>query len=308
MALSDTVRGAALMAGSMAAFSTNDAFMKALSGDLPLAQAIFLRSVGASLVLYALARALGQLRLRVPRQDLGLLALRSVAEIGAAFFFLTAVFNMPLANATAILQALPLAVTLAGALVLGEPVGWRRLTAILVGFLGVLIIVRPGLDGFSIYSLHVLGCIACVTLRDLASRRMSGALPPLTVALVSALTVMAAFALASAFVDWRPVGVAEAAKLSGATICILLAYILSFAAMRVGDIGAVAPFRYAGLLVAMALGVLVFGERLDAATLIGAAIVVGSGLYTLERERRLARRARVESLRQASVDSRGDSL
>ena len=290
MALSDNLRGAALMAGSMAAFSTNDAFMKALSGELPLPQAIFLRSVGAVALLVLLARGFGQLRLRVPREDRGLLLLRSLAEIGAAFFFLTAVFNMPLANATAILQALPLAVTLAAAVVFGEPVGWRRLTAIVVGFAGVLIIVRPGLDGFSIYSLHVLGCIACVTVRDLASRRMTGAVPPLAVALYAAITVMLAFAAVSAFVPWQPVGAVELAKLSGATVCILLAYILSFAAMRVGDIATSAPFRYAGLLVAILLGLLVFGETLDAATVAGTVIVVGSGLYTLERERRLARR------------------
>jgi len=313
MALSDDLRGAALMTGSMAAFTLNDAFMKGLSDHLPLAQAIFLRGAAATLALAVLAAAMGQVRLRLPRGDLGLLALRTGAEIAAAGFFLTALFNMPIANATAILQVLPLAVTLAGALVFAEPLGWRRLSAILAGFGGVLLIVRPGTDGFTIYALHALAAVAMVTVRDLAARRMTGALPSLTVALVAAAGVTVVFGAVAALQPWQPVSPRAAGLLGGATLFIVAAYILSVSAMRVGALATVAPFRYSGLVVALIVGVTVFGERPDALTLAGAAVIAAAGLYTLARERRLARAAGSAAAAgtrpcQGSVDTQRDSL
>ena len=308
MPLADNTKGALLMMGSMTAFTVNDAFMKGLSAYLPLAQAIFLRGVVTTVLLVALGLALGQLRLRIGRGDAGLLAIRTLAEIGAVFCFLTAVFNMPLANATAILQMLPLAVTLAGALVLGERVGWRRLTAIAVGFLGVLLIVRPGTEGFTVYSLYVLGAVASVTIRDIAVRRMTADLPSLTVAVVAAAGVMVTSGIVSAFQPWQPVGTQAVALLAGAALCILLAYVLSVATMRVGDISAVAPFRYTGLLVALTLGFVVFGEWPGALTLAGAALVVGSGVFTLLRERRIAHAGSRPTHAPARVDTPRDSL
>lgn len=307
----DNLRGAALMAGSMTAFTLNDAFMKGLSGDLPLAQAIFLRGLGASVLLLVLALAMGQLRFRLPRSDLGLLALRTATEVGAVYFFLTALFNMPLANATAILQALPLAVTLAGAVFLNEPLGWRRLVAILIGFLGVLLIVRPGMEGFTVYSLYVVVAVILVTARDLAVRRMSGALPSLTVALVTSLAVTLWFGIVAAAQPWVPVAPGATALLGGAMVCILAAYIFSVAAMRVGDLAVVAPFRYVAIVVALVVGYLAFGDWPDTVTLAGAALVVGSGLFTLWREQKRARSmARDRAGRpqaQASVDTPHDS-
>ena len=308
MALSDNARGALLMIGSMTGFTVNDTFMKSLSGELPLAQAIFLRGCATTVLLFALAATLGQLRLRLPRQDAGLLALRTAAEIGAVYFFLTALFNMPIANATAILQALPLAVTLAGALVFGERIGWRRMTAILAGFAGVLLIVRPGTEGFTIYSLYVLGAVACVTVRDLAVRRMSGALPSLTVAFVAAAGVTLTFAFVAALQPWQPVSSGAALRLGAAAVSILLAYILSVATMRVGEIAVVAPFRYTGLVVALILGWLVFDEWPAALTLAGAALIVASGVFTLWREQTLARAARHRARGKRSVDTPPDSL
>jgi S-adenosylmethionine uptake transporter len=153
-----------------------------------------------------------------------------------------------------------------------------------------MLIVRPGGEGFTIYSIYVLAAVALVTIRDLASRRMTGALPSLTVATYAAAAVAVVFGLVSVLQPWRPVTLPVAGLLGGATLCILVAYVLSVSAMRVGALATVAPFRYTSLIVAMLVGMVVFGERPDALTLIGAAVVTGSGLYTLERERRLARR------------------
>jgi len=124
-----------------------------------------------------------------------------VGEIGAAYFFLTALFNMPIANVTAILQALPLTITLAAALFFGDPIGWRRMSAILVGFVGVMLIVRPGAADFTIYSLYVLAAVGFVTLRDLATRRLSKETPSMLVTFITSTSIMVFFGVASLTID-----------------------------------------------------------------------------------------------------------
>lgn len=287
MQISDNMRGAALMTGSMVAFTVNDAFMKSLSGDIPLFQAVFLRGIGTVGFLLVLAYVMGQLRFNHSRKDWLLIGLRSLSEIAGTVFFLTALFHMPIANVTAVLQALPLTVSLAAAVFLGEALGWRRLLAILVGFVGVFLIVRPGGDGFSIYSIYALGAVVCVTVRDLAARRMSRRVPSIMVALMAAVMVTSAGALVTMTQAWVPVAQGTAMQLGGAMLFIVFGYVFSVAAMRVGDIGFVAPFRYSGLIAALILGWLVFGDWPMSMTLTGAGIVVATGLFTLYRERQL---------------------
>ncbi|WP_081532263.1 DMT family transporter [Rhodovulum sp. P5] len=291
MMLSDNMRGALLMMGGMAAFTFNDACMKALSGEVPFFQALFLRGVGTIIFLFALALMLGGLRWRFPLRDWGLTVVRTLAEIGAAYFFITALFHAKLANVTAIIQAIPLSVTLAGALFLGERVGWRRWTAILIGFSGVLLIVRPGTEGFTIYSVYALIAVAFVTLRDLVTRRLSTAVPSMTVALVAAIGVTLFAGIGAAGGTWVAMSGASVLKLAGATGFIIGGYLFSVMAMRVGEVAVVAPFRYTALIWALGLGALVFGEWPSGLTLVGAAIVVGTGVYTFYRERRLGQQA-----------------
>ncbi|SFQ19321.1 DMT family transporter [Tranquillimonas alkanivorans] len=285
-ALTPNLRGALLMMGSMTGFTLNDVCMKALSDELPLFQALFLRGLGTTLCLALLMRWQGRgLRLDLSPRDRGLIVLRSVAEVVAAFFFLTALFNMPIANATAILQAMPLSVTLAGALFLGEAFGWRRMAAILIGFCGVLLIVRPGAEGFNVYSLYALAAVAAVTVRDLAARRMSAHVPSLVVALAASALVTASFGIGSAFVEWGTLTAKNGAQLLGAMGFVFFGYIFSVAAMRSGEIGFVAPFRYTGLIVALVAGLAIFGEWPSTLTLLGSAIVVATGVFTLYRDR-----------------------
>ncbi|MEM9437906.1 MAG: DMT family transporter [Pseudomonadota bacterium] len=277
-------RGAALMVGSMTAFTVNDAFMKALGTEWPLFQSIFVRGVFAALIMACLAVALGHFRLRLARRDWVMVLTRTACEALAAGLFITAIFNMPLAEATAILQTLPLTVTLAGAIFLGEKVGWRRWLAILVGFLGVLLIVQPGGNSFSVYSLYAIAAVVVITGRDIASREMSSEVPSLMAAFVGALGVMIFGALGSTTETWAPLTAMSAFALGGAVLAILSAYYFSVAAMRSGDIGFVAPYRYSALLVALVIGFLFFGEIPSAMTLCGAALIMATGLYTLFRE------------------------
>lgn len=287
-AMSDNTKGALLMMCSMAAFTFNDTLVKSLGTDVPLFQMLFLRGLLASALIWGLAKSLGKLRWSLSRQDWVLVIVRTVAEIGAAYFFITALYHMPLANVTAILQILPLTVTLGGALFFGEAVGWRRASAIAAGFVGMLLIVRPGPDGFDQYAIYAMVAVAFVTLRDLSTRKMSANVPSLTVTLVASLGVMVFAGVASLGGDWVTLDGRQWMLLSGAALFILGGYLFSVLVMRVGEVSFIAPFRYSGLLWALILGFVVFGDWPDPITLTGAVIVVGAGVFTLLRGRKLS--------------------
>ena len=220
------------MTGGMCAFTVNDAFMKSLSGDIPLFQAVLLRGIVAIICLTIMCRVMDQLHFNLPRRDWGLILLRTLGEVGGTYFFLTALFHMPIANVSAILQALPLAVSLAATLFLGEALGWRRFAAIAIGFVGVVLIIQPGGADFSSYSIYALIAVACITLRDLAVRRMSVQVPVVFVALIAAIGVTALGAIGSLFITWQPMSATSAMQIGGATICLIFGYIFSVSAMR----------------------------------------------------------------------------
>ncbi|WP_071673923.1 DMT family transporter [Nioella nitratireducens] len=285
MTLSPNLKGAALMMGSMAAFTFNDTCIKLVSADLPLFQIVFLRGVLTTVAIGLLAWAFGLRSLRLPRGDIWKVAGRTAAEIGSMCAFLYALKNMPLANVTAILAALPLMVTLAGALFLGEPVGWRRFAAISVGFVGVMLIVKPGAEGFNAYSLLALLAVLQVTARDLFTRSMSDGVPSMALAVITAASVGLFGGVAMLWQGWTQVTPHSAGLVAGASAFIVGGYLFSIMVMRVGEIGFVAPFRYTGLLWALVLGWFIFGDWPLPTTLIGAAIVVSTGIFTLYRER-----------------------
>lgn len=291
--ISDNMRGAFLMMVSMAAFTLNDACMKSLSDEMPLFQALFLRGVAVIVLLLVLARAMGALRFDISRRDWGYIALRTVGETGAAYFVTTALFNAPIANITAIMQSLPLTVTLASALFLGEVVGWRRLSAILVGFLGVLLIAQPGTEGFNFYTVYALIAVVFVTLRDIATRQLSAEVPSLVVALCAAVGVTVFAAIMSFSEPWAAISAKAGMQVGGAVVFVIGGYLFSVMTMRVGEIGFIAPFRYTSLVVALILGFVVFGEWPQTLTLLGALIVVATGIFTFYGERRHARRGPV---------------
>lgn len=284
-ALSDNMRAAILMMLSMSAFTVNDALMKGASDEVPFYQAIALRGMMITAVLVVVALVWGNFTLRAARRDWGLVLLRTAAEAIGTVLFLTALFKMPIANLSAILQALPLTVTLAAALFLRESVGWRRLTAILVGFVGVIMIVQPGTDGFSIYSVLGIAAVIAVTVRDLAARKLTATVPSILVALVAAVGVTAVALVAGTGETWVTPSGKAVMQMAGAAGCLAIGYISAVTAMRGGDIGFVAPFRYTSLLVALILGFVFFDEWPNWLTMLGAAIVVGTGLFTLYRER-----------------------
>lgn len=293
MARSDNMTGALLMMASMAAFTVNDTFMKSLAGEVPLFQLLFLRGILTTIAVGIIAWWMGAIRANVPRRDWGVIGLRMIGEIGAAYFFLTALFHMPIANVTAILQAIPLTITLAAAVVFRDPLGWRRMGAIVLGFVGVLLIVRPGTEDFNAYSFYVLAAVGFVTLRDLSTRALSRGTPSMFVTLITSISIMVFFGIASLTDDWVAMDARAAGLTAGAAFMIIGGYLFSIMVMRVGEVSFVAPFRYTGLIWALVLGWLVFGEWPAPLTFLGAAIIVGSGLFTLYREAQLGRKTRL---------------
>lgn len=291
MALSENARGALWMSIAMGAFTLNDTCMKAVTASLPLYQSIFLRGLAATLAIAIIGMRSGMLRLTFPREDLRWLGLRTVGEIGSTLTFLTALRHMPLANLSAIMQSLPLAVTLGAAFWLNQPVGWRRLTAIGVGFLGVLLIIRPGTEGFDRWALLAVISVGSVVLRDLSTRCMSSGLTSVTVAFSAAASVTLAALVVLPFSSWRAPAPTEWALIAGAATFLIAGYIIIVMATRTGEIGFVAPFRYTSLVFAIVLGWAVFGQFPDILTLAGGGIVIATGLYTFHRDRRLAARS-----------------
>jgi len=287
MTLSPNLQGAVYMMGSMAAFTFNDASVKLLAPEMPLFQIIFLRGVLTTGLIIGLAYAMGLRTLRIPRGDRRLVAGRTLAELGGMVCFLTALLHMPLANISAFLMSLPLAVSLAAAVFLGEPVGWKRLLAILVGMIGVLMIVQPGTAGFNSYSLLVLLAVALFTARDVFTRQLSDTVPSLAVAVITAGSVAIFGGLMMIPQDWAAVSPRGGMLVALASGFIIVGYLLSIMVMRVGEVSFVAPFRYTMLIWALGLGWYLFGDWPDTLTLVGAGVVVATGIFTIYRESRV---------------------
>ena len=281
----------------MLGFVINDTLTKSVSDELPLFQIIFVRGVFATALILLIAWRAGALRYRPDGRERYWMGWRVLGEIFGTVCFLTALFNMPIANAVAILQCVGLAVTLAAALFLRDPVGWRRYLAILIGFSGVLLIVRPGTEGFNVYSLAALAAVVFICLRDLSTRQLGPAVPGLLVTVVTSVCITVMGGVFTAFAAWEPVSAEVLIKLIAASVFVLLGYNAGVQAMRVGEVGFVSPFRYLNLLWALILGYLVFGDLPGPVTLMGAALIVATGLYTLHRERVVAREARMAAAR-----------
>ncbi|WP_375227935.1 DMT family transporter [Roseobacter sp. S98] len=282
----DNLRGAALMVLAMAGFALEDMLIKFLAVSLPIGQIVGMLGLGSALligvILIRRGEALFDRSMMTP-----VIAIRAIGELIGTLGFVTAIVLTPLSSASAILQATPLVVTLGAAVFLKETVGWRRWSAILVGFFGVLLIIRPGTEGFSWLSLFALQGVLGLAIRDLVTRKV----PPQTSTLQ--LSFLGFLVLIPAAAIMLLIGGAPVAALSATDwawfICALLigivAYYTIIAAMRIGEVSFVTPFRYSRILFALVIGVGVFGENPDTLTLAGAAIIVASGLYTLWRER-----------------------
>jgi drug/metabolite transporter (DMT)-like permease len=272
------------MSMAMAGFSASDALSKSVISSMNAGEIMFLRGLFTSVLVYLIARRMGALRSwRLVLQPM--IVIRIMCEILAAVTYITALGMMPIANASAILQSLPLVVTFGAALFFGEPVGWRRWSAILVGLVGVMIIIRPGPEGFTAAALLCVASVLTTAGRDLATRTLSPEIPSLMVTTITAISVSLFGALLiPPLGGWQPVTLTSLSHLLLASVLVLIGYQSVILAMRTGEISFVAPFRYTSLIFSTLLGFIFFAEFPDMWTLVGAAVVIASGLYTFYRE------------------------
>jgi drug/metabolite transporter (DMT)-like permease len=285
--MSPNMRGILLMIVSMVLFAAEDAFIKLAAGHMPVGQVLLVLGV-AGLLVYGLAAANSGESIFQTRAFALPVVLRSVFELIGSLGMVMALALIPLSTMSAILQAAPILMTAGAAVFLGEAVGWRRWAAVLVGFVGVLLIVQPADSAFDVNVFWaVLGVIGMAG-RDLAARRMDPGVPTVVVATWGyiAVIVMGAVLLwQQGGGEWPPSG-SGTLFVAGAIVVGLVAYWAVIEATRAGDVVVIVPFRYTRLVFALILGTLVFGERPTPVMLLGAALVVASGLYTLYRERR----------------------
>ena len=299
MPTNTNARAAIFMMLSMAAFTFNDATSKWLTTELGVGQTMLLRGIVACCLLALLAYWQGVFQNWRGMLHPAVIA-RSLLEVLGTVTFLFALPFLPLSNASAIYQALPLAVTLGAALFLNEPVGWRRWLAIVVGFGGVMLIVRPGMEGFTIYSVIIVVSVFFSAIRDLVTRKMPENVPTFLVAFAASLGVTMTGAVLMPFQGgFVPVSNLEIIGIVAAAVFLLIGYSALIIGMRMGEVSFVAPFRYVALIVAIITGYFVFNERPDAIMLIGAAIVVASGIYTFYRERVRGAEKELERVRAA---------
>ncbi|RGP38252.1 DMT family transporter [Pseudotabrizicola alkalilacus] len=282
----DNLRGAAFMILSMAGFAVEDMFLKASARVMPMGQAVLIVGLVGMAVFALMARRMGEPAFHPALMTRGL-AIRSGFEVSGRLFYALALALTPLSTTSAILQASPLVVVGGAALFFGERVGWRRWSAVAVGFVGVLIIIRPGMDGFSALSLLAVAGMLGFAGRDLATR----AAPKVMSNRQLGVAGFAMLALAGVIIlGWTGGAVWPDAQgwalLAGTALFAVLGYHALTSAMRTGEIGFVTPFRYVRLVFAMALAMVFFNERPDLATLIGSTLIVGSGIYTLVRGNR----------------------
>jgi len=284
-------RGILSMTGAMAAFIVNDALVKYASQSMPTAQLICVRGVMASLLVLAVAHALGATA-RIGAISQGAVALRAGVDAVATMLYLVSLFHLPIANATAINLASPLFITAFAVLFMSERVGWRRWLAIMVGFGGVLLVIQPRAEGFNVFALVCLLATVFHAARDLLTRRIDAGVPSILVTLATAVAVTLLSGVLSVFEGWRAFGLFELALLALASVFLAGGYYLIIDGMRHGEVSLVAPFRYTGLLWALGIGFIVWRDVPNTLAWAGIALLIGSGLYVLHRERVRASDAR----------------
>jgi drug/metabolite transporter (DMT)-like permease len=284
MRLSDNLTGILLMTAAMAGFALSDLFLKLAQAALPIGQVFLAYGAGGTLCLILIARAR-----RHPvwtRQALlPPVILRNMAEMVGTVCFITALAKVPLSTASLVLQAAPLVYLAAVALVLRMTVTPLQWVAVGIGFVGVLMIVRPGGAGFDPNILWPLAAVAALTLRDIATRAVPRDVPSLNLSIWGFATLIPVGLVWTALGGTVAPTPREQALLAGSIILGVAAYSAITVALRTGAPGVVTPFRYTRMLFGLTLGVAVLGERPAAAALVGAALIVASGVVAIRAAR-----------------------
>lgn len=307
--LAQNRRGIIDMSGAMALFIANDALVKLVSASLPSLQLIFLRGVAACVLMLAVCQVMGVFKRATPQDPLPArqllqpkVLMRATLDASASLIYLTALFHMPLGNATAINMATPLVITIMAVVLLHEHVGLARWLAIGVGFVGVILIVQPASEGFNAWALLCLAGTLLHAARDLMTRVIPQSVPSLLITLSTVLSVCLFSGVLSLFQGWQAFNAHHITLLTSAGVLLSGGYFLLIRSMRSGEMSLIAPFRYTGLLFALLLGWWLWGDVPNTLAFFGIALLVGAGLYMLMGQRKTAPPAPPSSVLDAAAD------
>lgn len=290
----DTRRGIIAMCLSMVTFIVNDAMVKLVSERLPMDQIVFIRGIFASLILLVWL-SIGQPWVLHFIRHRGMIRVggRSILDALSTFTYLWALFHLPLPNISAINLSSPLIVTVLAIFFLGEKVAWRRWSAIIVGLVGVLMIVQPSSEAFTWFSVVAVVATVVGAFRDVMTRRIAQEIPSILVTFATAVAVAGFAGISVAVTGWTPIAAGDLLLLGGASLFLIGGYHFIIVAMRVAETSIVSPFRYTAILWAIILGYVLWGDVPNPLALAGIAVLVGSGLYLMHRERLARLKARI---------------
>ena len=281
----DNLRGIFFMTLAMAGFALEDLIIKMLSDFMPVSQILIYVGTLATILLSIISKIK-----KIPVITRAIfcnkaLIFRTFMDMFGAVFIVSAISLIPLSTVSSILQVAPLLVTLGSALIFKENVGWRRWTAVFTGFIGVILILKPGLNGFQLSTLLAMVGVVFLALRDLATRRIGENVPSMTVSIYAfTATIIGGVIVLPFNGDFIILNGSQLLLVLASSLVACFAYLTLVLATRAGDISIIAPFRYTRLIFALALAVFILNERPDALTLIGAFMIIASGCYTFWRE------------------------
>ena len=282
--MSANLKSIMLMVIAMGCLTLTDMLIKIVSQTLPTGQVMIFYGVGALAVFWGLLRIKGESIQLSPLTNPAVVW-RNVGDLIAINSMFLALVYVPLSTIGAVIQAVPLLVTAAAALFLGEKVGVRRLSAIFIGFLGTLLIIQPGAATFDITATLVLIAAIGMALRDIATKLVRENFSTLLLSFYSCFLFIFSGSILLIFKgDPSVPGLENIVILTVMIVTGCLGFFFMTEAVRLGDMSVVIPFRYTRLLFSMAAGILILGEQVNAIMLIGSALTILSGLYIWRRE------------------------
>jgi len=269
--------------GAMAAFAVNDMVMKLTAQRYALGEVITVRGAIATVLVGSIMLAMG--KITTLRHVSPLVLGRTMFDGLAMVLFTTALIHMPLAELSAINLVSPLIITAAAVVFFKEEVGWRRWTAIAVGFLGTLLIIRPTPGAFSAWALLGVATAFAGVARDMITRLLNPRIPSIMISFLAASGSMLIGPVMGLAEQWRPMALFDVGMLAISAAFVASGHMLVVIAFRGHiDVAAIAPFRYTLLIWAGICGYLAFGELPDRVAIAGSLLIVTSGLYALHRE------------------------
>jgi drug/metabolite transporter (DMT)-like permease len=276
-------RAGLYMVLTTASFVCGDTCIKLIGTSLPPSEIVGLTGLISTIFLFIICtqqKILGGLPMVLERHVL----LRSAMDMMGSFLFVTALMHTPLANMSAIMQSVPLVVVVFAVIFLGEKASMPRAVAVLAGFIGVLLIVKPAPQTFTLYQFLALATVIVVALRDLVTRRIPAAVPLLIISLANAMLVSLGGLALAAMQGFQGIATWQYALLLGAGVFVALGYVFIVVTMRLGELSATAPFRYSEVVFAIIAGALVFNDYPDVMAYAGMALVIAAGLYAARSE------------------------